>query len=228
MGATRFCSPTSSARRCERTTACSACSNARCPCLLTSLPTWRGSGSGRCNGNFPSQRYLEGFADVVKEGSGGAITVKFSDYKAGSHCTHGLYLKVPNAIKAAALRDRDAGITEPLVDLRSGEPATGKAARAESAKKAKAFVEEAEARSDVPELARRLLYYLVLTLPLRPFAALLKPDFIKKVEAFIEARNSRANRHPAATPSGCAKPSCSTPSRSTTPRPKRSGCLRMG
>ena len=138
-------------------------------------------------GNFQSQRYLERFADVVKEGSGGAITVKFSDYKAGSHCTHGLFLKVPNSIKAAALRDRDAGILEPLVDLRTGEPATGKAAKAESARIAKAFVEEAEARSDVPEIARRLLYYLVLTLPLRPFVALLKPDFITKVEAFIGA-----------------------------------------
>ena len=138
-------------------------------------------------GNFQSQRYLERFADIVKEGSGGAITVKFSDYKAGSHCTHCLYLKVPKALEAAALRDRDAGITEPLVDLRTGEPATFKATRAEAAKKGKAFVEEAEARSDVPELARRLLYYLVITLPLRPFLALLKPDFTKKVEAFIRA-----------------------------------------
>ncbi|MEP0548927.1 MAG: hypothetical protein ABJF88_18475 [Rhodothermales bacterium] len=139
------------------------------------------------NGNFPHIRYLEEFADIVKEGSGGAITVKFSDYRAGSHCTYCLYLKVPKSIKAALRRERDVGIMEPLVELRTGEPATRKATRAKSAKEAKAFVEEAEARSDVPEIARRLLYYLVLTLPLRPFAALLKPDFIKKVEAFIKA-----------------------------------------
>lgn len=138
-------------------------------------------------GNFSSTRYLEGFADVVKEGSGGSITVAFSDYRKGSHCTYALRIDAPQTLIAAALRDRESGITEPLVYVRTGEPATTKTGKAKAALKAREFIEEAEARTDVPDVDKHLIGYLNDRRAQNPFAALVTEERLREVERFIDA-----------------------------------------
>ena len=153
--------------------------------LLTSSRASRARRSGRSTATFPAGATSMSSHRLCPKALGARYPLRSATTRraptAGTSC--GSWSR--RHCLDAALRDREGGVTEPLVDIRTGQPATPKATRAEAAARASAAVKDAESDPNVLPIVIRLLTYLNLLLPMQPFTALLRPDLLRRVEAFI-------------------------------------------